>query len=272
MANKIISNKPYSMNAYLEKLSKNSFLITVLSKREVKIKYSRTFLGLGWVIIQPIIVVAIYTLFFRDFIKLDTGSIPYPSFVLTGLVLWYLFTGLISKCTYALLESTDLINKVSFPRIIILISKSIPIIIECLILLILACLMVAFSPQKLGINALSVLFYFFQTAILSFAFGLLFSIMVLNKRDLAHAIPFLINFGIWLTPVFYSVSIIPEEYKQLFRYGNPLTLSIEGLRGALFYNQGISGASWILFIGSCFLLLVSFIIFVKFEKRIVESL
>lgn len=272
MANKIISNRPYTVKNYLVKLSENSFLIKVLAKRELKIKYSRTFIGLGWVVLQPLIVVTIYTIFFKNFIKLNTQEIPYPQFVLTGLVLWYLFTGIISKCTYALLESADLINKVSFPRIIILFSKSIPVVIECMILLIIAFIALVITNQKIGFNSITSLFYFTQTLILSFSIGFICSIVVLKYRDLSHAIPFVINFGIWLTPVFYSVNIVPEEYKKILLFGNPLAMSLEGLRAAIFKNEGVSLLQWILFCVSCLLLSISFYVFIKFEKRITENL
>ncbi len=272
METRIISNKPYTISAYLQKLAKNSFLISVLAKRELKIKYSRTLIGIGWVVLQPVIVVAVYTIFFKNLIKLNTEDIPYPSFVLTGLVLWYLFTGIISKCTYALVESADLINKVSFPRIIVLFSKCIPVLFECLVLLLLAVPVVLYTQHNIGFNAITSIFYFAEISILSFSAGMLFSILVLKYRDLAHAIPFIINFGIWLTPVFYSASIVPAEYQNLYRYANPLALAMEGLRGGLFQNAGISFESWMVFIVSCLIFVISFIIFIKFEKKIVENI
>ncbi len=272
MSTKIISNTPYSLKIYWKKLIQNYYLISVLTKRELKVKYSRTLIGIGWVFLQPLVVVGVYTIFFKNLIQLNTESIPYPQFVLSGLVLWYLFTGIVSKCTYSLIESGDLIQKVSFPRIIVLFSKCIPIIIECLALLIITFIFLLLTNQTLSIYSVTALFYFVQIVILSFSFGILCSIIVLKYRDLAHAIPFAINFGIWLTPVFYSAIIVPDAYKNLYRFANPLALAMEGMRGGLFQHQGISIASWISFLMSVFLLFISFFIFLKFEKRIVENL
>lgn len=269
---KIISNKPYTISAYWRKLVQSSYLIKVLAKRELKIKYSKTLIGIGWVFLQPLVVVAVYTIFFKNFIKLNTEDIPYPQFVLSGLVLWYLFTGIVSKCVYALIESGDLITKVAFPKIIVLFSKTIPVFMECFVLLLLAFVIVAFTHAGMGGNAVFVLFYFVQTALLAFGIGMVCSIVVLKFRDLAHAIPFIINFGIWLTPVFYSVSIVPQSYKAIFRYANPLALSIEGLRDSLFNNQGLSLLPLVLFSGTLLLFIISSLIFIKFEKRIVENL
>jgi lipopolysaccharide transport system permease protein len=272
MSTKIISNTPYSLKIYWQKLIQNHYLITTLTKRELKVKYSRTLIGIGWVLLQPLVVVLIYTVFFKNLIKLDTENIPYPQFVLSGLVLWYLFTGIIGKCSYALLESGDLIQKVSFPRIIVLFSRSIPVAIECLGLLVITLITLPFSDQQISLYTLSTLFYFLEVVIFAFSIGLIASIVVLKYRDLAHAIPFVINFGIWLTPVFYSASIIPDSYKNIYRFTNPLALAMEGIRGGLFLHQGISIASWLSFLTGLLLLFISFSVFVKFEKRIVENL
>jgi lipopolysaccharide transport system permease protein len=267
---KIINNKPSTIFAYLEKLLKNSYLITTLATREVKIKYSRTFLGIGWLFLQPLIVVTIYTVFFNKIVKLNTGDIPYPQFVLSGLILWYLFTGILSKCVNALIESEGLISKVSFPKIIILISKIIPVLIEGFALLIIALVFMLFNQNTIGVNTLFVFFYFIQTALLAFSIGMICSVVVLKYRDLAHAIPYLINFGIWLTPVFYSVSIVPQPYQNLVKYFNPLAMYLEGFRDALFYNASPSLTSFWLFVATFFVLLLCFYFFIFFEKKIIE--
>ncbi len=272
MQTRLITNKPYRISSYWEKLQKHSFLIRVLSLRELKIKYSKTFLGISWFFIQPLAVVTVYTVFFHNFIKLNTETIPYPAFVLTGLVLWYLLTGVVTRCSYGLVESAELLNKVSFPRIIVLLSKVIPVMLECLVLLLITFAVVLATAEHTGVYALTAFFYFIQTAVLSFAIGMLCSILVLKYRDAAHVIPFIINFAIWLTPVFYSVAIVPEQYRNLYRYANPLALSMEGMRNALFFNQGISPATWLLFLLSCVILLMAALLFIKFEKRIVENL
>lgn len=272
METKLINNKPYTLKSYLRKLTASGYLIKTLSLRELKVKYSKTFFGIGWVLLQPLMVVAVYTLFFKNFIKLNTQEIPYPQFVLTGLVLWYLFTGIISKCTYSLIESQDLLYKISFPRIIVLFSKCMTVIIECFAMLVIAFIVLFITNQKIGFHSITAIFYFIQTLLLSFSIGIICSILVLKYRDLAHAIPFVINFGIWLTPVFYTVEIIPEQYKHLLLYGNPLALAIESLRASIFYNQSISPSMWLLFAVSCLTLCISFYIFIKFEKRITENL
>lgn len=203
---------------------------------------------------------------------MQSDNIPYPSFVFSGLVLWYLFTGIIGKSTFALIESADLINKVSFPRLIALLSKIIPAVLECAVLLVLLFVVAIINRQPIGLNAIGSIFYFVEVAVLAFAIGMFCSIIAIRQRDIAHSVPFVINFGIWLTPVFFPVSIVPKPFQEYLLLFNPLASAIEGLRGAIFYNKGISMISLILFAFSLLLLLLSFYYFIKFEKKIVENL
>lgn len=267
-----INNQPYSFSEYWKKLGRYGFLIPVLARRELKIKYSRTLIGVGWFFIQPLAVVIVYSIFFKYLIHIQSDNIPYSSFVFSGLVLWYLFTNLIGKSTFALIESSELINKVAFPRIIIIIAKIVPVLLENLVLLILLLFVTAINGQVLGFNIFTAMFYFTEVFILGLALGILCSIIALRHRDIAHTIPIAINFGIWLTPVFFPISIVPETFRNFLLYLNPLASSIEGLRGAIFKSSGISMISLIIFTFSLLLLVGSFFYFIKFEKKIVENL
>lgn len=268
---KIINSEPYTIPAYLKKLQHYGYLLQVLAERELKVKYTRTLLGIGWLFLQPLGIVVVYSVFFKYIIHINSDNIPYPAFVFSGLVLWYLFTGIVGRCSHALTESSDLIGKVSFPRLLVIAAKIIPTVLECLVLLLLLFVVNLVTGISPGIHSLESVFYFLSVLVFSIALGLLCSILVLKYRDLAHLIPFAINFLIWLTPVFYPASIIPEKFRAL-SYLNPLALPLEGMRRAVFFNEGLSLAAFMMFLISVALLLISFFYFVKFEKKIVENL
>lgn len=267
-----INSNSTSIKKYLEQLIKKRHLLIILTKREFKTKYNQTFLGLSWIVIQPILVVAIYTAFFKYMMKLNTYNVPYPQYVLSGLVLWYLNSGVISKCMTGLLESRELITKVSFPKIIILIAKIIPVIFECLLLLILAVIFMITTKKTIQLNVFTSAFYFLEVLLFSFSIGLLLSLVVIKFRDVLHFVPFVINFGIWLTPVFYSFESVPDSYKNYLRFGNPLVIPLEGIRDAFFGNKGISMESAILFFIFISLLISALAVFIKFEKRLSENI
>ena len=272
MTTREINNKPYAVGEYLRKLKTYAFLIASLSRREFQIKYNRAILGIGWLLIQPLVSVVIYSLFFNYLVKIDTGNIPYIQFVFSGLVLWYIFTGIFSKGSTALLETRELIEKIAFPKIIILIAKVVPVIIEGLVLFVVLIAIVIYHQKGVGIYLFTSIFYLLQVIIFSFSLAILFSILIVRVRDFLHILPFIINFGIWLTPVFYPVSLVPAEYQNYVRYANPIAHAIEGFRNALFASKGISMESFIIFLFSLILLFFSFVFFIKFEKQIVERL
>ena len=253
-------------------MGKYAFLIKALSLREFKVKYANTLLGISWFFLQPLLVVVLFSVFFHHIIQLNTHHIPYPAFVFSGLILWYIFTGIVGKGTFALLESSDLIHKLPCPKLIILISKIVPAVLECLLLLILLFIILLVNGQNMGLNVFYALFFFIQVVIFSFSLTMISSYVVINYRDLSQIIPAILNFGIWLTPVFYPVTILPESYQKILTIINPLSSFIEGLRDALFSNKAPTLNHLLVFLISCIFLYLSFYFFVKFEKKIVENL
>lgn len=253
-------------------MRKYAFLIKALSLREFKVKYANTLLGISWFFLQPLLVVVLFSVFFDHIIQLNTQHIPYPAFVFSGLISWYIFTGIVGKGTFALLESSDLIHKLPCPKLIILISKIVPSVLECLVLLTLLFLILFINGQNIGLNIFYALFFFIQVVIFSFSLTMISSYVVIKYRDLSQIIPALLNFGIWLTPVFYPVSILPNAYQKVLNVLNPLSSFIEGLRAALFSNKAPSLEHLLVFLITCIFLYLSFYFFVKFEKRIVENL
>lgn len=272
MLSKTISSQPYTLTEYLKKLFRFSHLVKALTLRELKIKYSRTFFGIGWLFLQPLAVVLVYSIFFGYLLHLNSDNIAYPSFVFSGLVFWYMFTGIIHRSTNSLLESSELIHKVPFPRIIILVSKVVPAILESAILLILLFLVHIINHGHVGLNTLSALFYFVTVIVFSIALGLIFSLLAVKFRDVSQLIPIAMNFAIWLTPVFYPVSIIPQPYSAVVKIVNPIAGCIDGLRAAIFFDKAVPFSALVVFIFSLVLLLIAFYYFVKFEKNIVENL
>lgn len=272
MSLKEINNKPYTISEYFKRMLAFSFLIRSLAAREFKVKYARAVLGVGWVVIQPLVAVIIYSIFFNYLIKISTNDIPYIQFVFSGLVLWYMFTGILGKCSTALLESTELINKVSFPRIILLISKAFPVMVESLVLYLVLLGILIFQNGTFKLQYFISVFYLLQVFIWAFSVSIIFSVVIIRLRDFLHVLPFIMNFGIWLTPVFYPVSIVPESYRGVLKFANPIAHSIESFRNTLFGDVGINRESFTLLLISLIFLYVSLVIFIKFEKQIVERL
>ena len=118
-----ISAQQDSFLTYLRKLWEYRSLAFTFAKRDLKIKYAQTFLGVSWILIQPIPSIVFFTFFFGFLIKMDTGSLPYPVFALTGMIGWTYFTTLASSIGNSLIESQHILKKIYFPKLILPLSK-----------------------------------------------------------------------------------------------------------------------------------------------------
>ena len=233
---RVITNKPDSLVDYILKVWNYKYYISVFVQKDLKQKYAQTFLGIGWSIIQPVFFLIIYTVFFSLILKID-HSYPYILFVMSGLMVWNLSTSIIVNSTTSFYQSTDLIRKVYFPKIILPLSKVAVSLVEFAISLFLFFVLLLYYHIQLGISILLFPFLVLTVVLFSIGVSLIITRLTLKKRDILHLVPFVINIGIWLTPVFYSVSIIPEEY-QRYIYLNPAA-AVMHLTRVVFFNTPV---------------------------------
>jgi lipopolysaccharide transport system permease protein len=264
----IISAEPDSLKVYVKKIWQHRALIWVFAKRDLKVKYAQMWLGLGWTIGTPLISVVIYTLFFGVFLNLNTFEFPYVIYVLSGLFIWNVFSQLFTNISSSLIHNRDIITKMTFPKIIIPLSKISNVLLENGILFVVFCCLTLFSNVKFGWSL-----FLFPLAIVGiifsgFSVGLLLAALSVKKRDVAMAAPTLIVMSIWLTPVFYPVSIIPIAY-QKYIYLNPVAAFIDLLR----WSFGLHDFNHFSFIGilvSLAMFCLAFFLFKRAEDFIVE--
>jgi len=232
MTKTIISSESDSLRVYLKKIWQHRSLILTLAKRDLKIKYAQTALGLAWTVLQPLVAVTIYTVFFSELMNFQTSE-PYILFVLSGVLLWSLFNYIFAHGSSSLTQNQDLIKKLAFPKIILPLSKVMLSLVEFSITLILLIALMAYFRVPLKWTMLWTPIILLPLILMSLGLALSLSAATIKKRDLFHIVPFLINFGIWLTPVFYPVSLIPAKYASLL-YLNPIASILQLFRWSLF--------------------------------------
>ena len=233
MPKTIISAEPDSLGVYLKKIWQHRSLIVTLAKRDLKIKYAQTILGLAWTVVQPLVAVAVYTLFFSALLNFET-EYPYILFVLSGVLLWGLFNYIFIQGSNSLLSNQDLIQKLYFPKMILPLSKVLVAFTEFAVISILfIALMLVLQTGHMSLRLLWIPLVLFLIVLFSLGIALALGAATIKNRDLNHIIPFLINFGIWLTPVFYPVNILPEKYIH-FLYLNPMAALIQIFRWCVF--------------------------------------
>lgn len=267
MAKTIISAEPDSLKVYLKKIWQHKSLIVTLAKRDLKIRYAQTLLGLSWTIIQPLVAVIVYTLFFSLLLDFKTDY-PYVLFVLSGILLWGLFSFTFSNGAISLSQNQELIRKLNFPKIILPISKGLVGLFEFTIIAILFIILLLIFQVLPNWKVVFVPLLIVILCLFSLGLTFILSAATIKKRDLNHIVPFLVYFGIWFSPVFYPVSIVPAQFANLL-YLNPMASIIQLFRTCVFnepYNHymllGIP-ISFLIFI-------IGFFYFKKIEDDIVD--
>jgi lipopolysaccharide transport system permease protein len=207
-------------------------LLYFLVWRDVKVRYKQTALGVAWIVLQPVISTVVFTVLFGMLLHVPSGGVPYPVFALAGLVPWNYFAGSLTKSSTSLVGSSHLISKVYFPRLIIPLSGVLSGLVDFGVTLgVLAALMVVcqITPTWGVLLLPAFLLLAMATAL---GFGLWLAALNVRYRDVNYLVPFAVQIWMYLTPVVYGVTLIPQPYRWLLAL-NPMTAVVEGFRWAL---------------------------------------
>jgi lipopolysaccharide transport system permease protein len=207
-------------------------LLYFLTLRDIKVRYKQTLMGVAWVIVQPLTTVLIFTLVFNRFVRLDTGSLPYPLFALSGLLLWLFFANAVTNSTHSLVSNANLITKVYFPRMFIPAASVAAGLVDLGVAFLLLIVLSFYYGVALTLNILLLPLFVVMIALLALGVGLLSAAVTVKYRDLRHALPFIIQLWMFASPVIYPASIVPERWKWLVTI-NPVAGIIEGFRASL---------------------------------------
>ena len=207
-------------------------LLFFLAWRDIKVRYRQTVLGIAWAIIQPLTAMVIFSIVFGQLAKLPSDGIPYPIFTYVALLPWNFFAGSLSRGTTSLVSNAGLISKVYFPRAIIPLSAMLSALVDFFFsFLILIGMMIWYGivPTWRLLMLPLLLLLALATAL---GFGLWFSALNVRYRDVNYIIPFLIQIWMYVSPVAYSSSLVPEQWQGVYAL-NPMVGVIEGFRWAL---------------------------------------
>jgi lipopolysaccharide transport system permease protein len=267
----VITTAQPGLGAYFKRVGSFRSLVLTLALRDLKVKYTQTFLGIIWVVVQPLTGLLIFSFFFDKLIKVNTGGIPYPLFAFSGLLSWTFFSAIISNAGTSLLESQDLIRKISFPTLVLPLAKVLVDLVDLAIgiLLLFGVMVILGRFPGWPIVFLPVMILFNIGVGLSVAIWL--SALTIRYRDFRHIIPYLINFGIWLTPVFFPDTLIPTAYRWIL-YLNPMAATIAGLRWSLVGAPLPPPDYFVSALLIFFLLLTGLYFFIKIESDVSDYL
>lgn len=207
-------------------------LLLALTQRDIKVRYKQTVLGAGWAILQPTLMMLVFTIFFGNLAKLPTDGYPYPIFVFAALLPWIFFANAVSNAGNSLVGSAHLVSKVYFPRVIIPIASIGGCLIDFLVAGIVMIALMFWYGLGWSLNLLAVIPLTAGVVMTALGIGMLLSALIVTYRDFRYVIPFLVQFWMFATPVVYPASMVPAEWRPLLHL-NPMSGLIEGFRSAL---------------------------------------
>ena len=206
-------------------------LLYFLVLRGIKGKYAQSVLGIGWAIIQPLVLTLIQTLIFGNLAKLESDGVPYLLFNYVAMVPWVYFSNILTESSTSLVSNKNILSKVYFPRLILPLSSVFSKLLDFGIAFI---IMIGFFVYFRFVPSINVVFFPMLLLILIFTSlgsGMILSALAVQYRDVQYAMTFLVRLLMYAAPIVYSISIVPEQYHELYAI-NPMVGVIEGMRSA----------------------------------------
>ena len=211
-------------------------LVYFLTWRDLKVRYKQSVLGVLWAIIKPFLAMVVFTVFFGNLAKLPSDGLPYPIWSYTGLLPWEFFAAALSVSARSMLTSGNMVSKIYFPRIIVPLASVFANLVDFLIAFVILIGMMIFYHITPTINMLWLPAFMLLAIITALGVGLWFSALLVMYRDINYMLPFITQLWMFISPVVYASSIVPEKWRVLYSL-NPMAGVVEGFRWALLGTQ-----------------------------------
>jgi lipopolysaccharide transport system permease protein len=241
-------------------------LVLFLAWRDISVRYKQTALGAAWAIIQPFMTMVVFSIFFGQLGQIPSDGLPYPIFSFCALIPWQLFAYSVGESGNSLVANQNLITKVYFPRIVIPLSAILGGLLDFVIAFCVLIVMMIFYHIQLNATVWLLPLLILLTVITAFGVGLWLSALNVEYRDVRYTIPFLTQFWLFLTPIAYPSSIVPEQWRTLYAI-NPMVGVVEGFRWALLGNGAPPGPSFFVSILTAVIIMTSGLFYFRRMER-----
>lgn len=249
---------------YLKDVFRCRELFYFFAWRDIIVRYKQTFLGVVWAIIRPLITMVVFAVVFGRIANLATDQVNYPLFILSGLLPWLLFSASLMDTSNSLINNVHMISKVYFPRIILPLSNVMVHFVDFSISLLMLLFILLFTGQLNYLTILALPFFVGLIFMLCLGTGLWLSAVAVRYRDFRFIVPFLVQFGVFISPVGYSSFLMSETWQWIY-FLNPMAGIIEGFRWCCF---GIYHANLIVAVLlSCFINLIILVTGFRFFRK-----
>jgi lipopolysaccharide transport system permease protein len=212
-------------------------LFAILAWRDVTVRYKQTVIGIAWALLRPFLTMVVFTIVFGKVAKLPTeGDVPYPVLVFVGLLPWFLFSSVLAEASNSLVGNSNLISKVYFPRIIVPTSAAVVALVDFAINLVMLFLVMAWFRFMPDWRVVFLPFFIALAVLASLGPALLLTALNVKYRDFRYIVPFIVQFGLYVSPVGFSSATVPESWRFWYSL-NPVVGIIDGFRWCLLGGQ-----------------------------------
>lgn len=247
-------------------------LLGILAWRDLKVRYKQTVIGVAWAVLQPLAMMAVFTIFFGRLARLPSDGLPYPLFALSALLPWGLFARVLASSADSLIRDQRLISKVYFPRLIVPLSTSLAALVDFAISLVLLIALMAAYRVNVDIRILVLPLLTLLLLVAALGVGFWLSALNVEFRDVQQTLPFLTQLWFFLTPVVYPTSMLPEGFRILYAL-NPMVGVVEGFRWSLLGTAApLPSAIWVSTLSALALFVTGLLYFRSRERSFADSL
>jgi len=242
-------------------------VLRAFTVRRVKVKYKQATVGIGWAVLQPLLAAAIFALFLGRVARVPSEGVPYLLFVLAGTVAWTYFAGATGAAMESLVIDRGLVRKVYFPREIVPLSAVLAALIDLAAGLVVLAVVAAFDGIMPSITWIALPIPVALLVLTATAVSLFFAAINVYYRDARHALPFLLQLGMYTAPVLYSLTLIPQSVRGPYSVLNPLVMAVDGLRQVTVHQSWPDfGSSALAFLVAMVLVVCSYLFFKRVER------
>jgi len=208
-------------------------LFAILAWRDIAVRYKQTVIGVAWAVVRPFLTMIVFTVIFGRIANLPSdGSAPYPVLVFAGMLPWFLFATILSEASNSLVGNANLVGKVYFPRLIMPASSAVVALVDFAVTFILLLVLMLWFGFLPGWRIVVLPAFVLLAVLASLGPGLLITALNVKYRDFRYIIPFIVQFGVYVSPVGFSSAVVPEQWRLLYSV-NPVVGIIDGFRWCL---------------------------------------
>ena len=204
-------------------------LFVFMALRDILVRYKQTVIGVAWSVIRPLLSMVIFTVIFGRVAKLPSDGVPYPIMVFSALLPWQYFANSMSSSSESFIRASSMISKIYFPRLILPTSSVLVSAVDFAISFALLCILMVIYRFAPSARMLLIPVFFIPVTVTALGVGYLFSAIGVRYRDFRHIMPFMVQFGLYVSPVGFSSSVIPDRWRLLYSM-NPMVGVIDGFR------------------------------------------